>query len=125
MAATPRIPTSITSDLIRRFRNPMRGAVNPEVMTNPVWSWLIEHELGAYRANKAMSGPPSETAVPCWCFSRYGQSRTVLPDGRVVLIAGEHEDFYDPDFYIYNDVVVIDDKRIEIFGYPVESFPPT
>ena len=36
-----------------------------------------------------------------------GRSTVWLPDGRVVLIAGEHEDSYDPDFCIYNDVVVI------------------
>ena len=44
---------------------------------------------------------------PTWCFSRFGQSETVLPDSSRVLIAGEHEDWYDPDFHIYNDVVVI------------------
>jgi hypothetical protein len=61
-----------------------------------------------------------------WCFDRFGQSSNQLPDGRVVFIAGEHEDSYDPDFYIYNDVVVQHpDGRIEIFGYPREAFPPT
>ncbi|HWZ96624.1 MAG TPA: hypothetical protein VN025_02595 [Candidatus Dormibacteraeota bacterium] len=49
-----------------------------------------------------------------------------MPDGRVVCIGGEHEDFYDPDFHIYNDVVVFGlDKQIEILGYPKEVFPPT
>ena len=44
----------------------------------------------------------------------------------MVFIAGEHEDSYDPDFYIYNDTVVRHpDGRIEIFGYPREVFPPT
>jgi hypothetical protein len=121
----PSIPATITPDLARRFRNPVRGAANPDVMTNPVWSWIIEHELGAWSANELLGGPPSVTAGPCWCFSRYGQSETQLPDGRTVLIAGEHEDFYDPDFFIYNDVVVKDGERIEILGYPVEDFPPT
>lgn len=40
---------------------------------------------------------------PVWCFNRFGATRTKLPDGRTVCIGGEHEDFYDPDFYIYND----------------------
>jgi len=31
----------------------------------------------------------------------------MLPDGRVVYIGGEHEDFNDDDFFIYNDVVVV------------------
>jgi hypothetical protein len=61
-----------------------------------------------------------------WCFDRFGGSRTTLPDGRIVHIGGEHEDYYDPDFFIYNDVVVIDpDGSIAITGYARESFPPT
>jgi hypothetical protein len=55
-----------------------------------------------------------------------GQSCTALPDGRVVCIAGEHEDYYDPDFYIYNDVVVLNpDGAIASYGYPRDAFPPT
>ena len=65
-------------------------------------------------------------AGPGRCFDRFGQSSNQLPDGRVVCIAGEHEDSYDPDFYIYNDVVIQQpDGRIDIFGYPREVFPPT
>src|SRR5262249_22947318 len=64
-------------------------------------------------------------AGPGWCFRRFGQSKTKLPDGRIVLIGGEHEDFYDPDFYIYNDVVIKrPDADIEIYGYPADVFPP-
>ena len=55
-----------------------------------------------------------------------GQAQVVLPDGREVFIAGEHEDHYDPDFFIYNDVVVVDeDKQVTILGYPESDFPPT
>ncbi|MDB5806274.1 MAG: hypothetical protein JWN73_3596 [Betaproteobacteria bacterium] len=50
----------------------------------------------------------------------------MLAHGREILIAGEHEDHYDPDFHIYNDVVVKHpDGRIDIYGYPREVFPPT
>lgn len=43
-----------------------------------------------------------------------------------MLIAGEHEDYYDPDFYIYKDIVLKHpDGRIEIYGYPEDVFPPT
>jgi len=49
-----------------------------------------------------------------------------LPDGRTVCIGGEHEDYYDPDFCIYNDVVVFGPNgSVEIYGYPEEIFPPT
>jgi hypothetical protein len=55
-----------------------------------------------------------------------GATRTELPDGRVVCVGGEHEDFYDPDFCIYNDVVVLGPTdEIEIYGYPRDVFPPT
>ena len=39
---------------------------------------------------------------------------------------GEHEDYYDPDFYIYNDVIVLGPVgQIDVYGYPKEVFPPT
>lgn len=63
---------------------------------------------------------------PIWCACRMGQTMTILEDGRAVLIAGEHEDGNDPEFCIYNDVIVINpDGQIEIYGYPSEVFPPT
>jgi hypothetical protein len=33
---------------------------------------------------------PTDGAV--WCAQRFGQSLSFLPDGRVIQIAGEHED---------------------------------
>ena len=55
-----------------------------------------------------------------------GQTQSRLPDGRLIFIGGEREDFYDPDFFIYNDVVVFTQHdQIEIYGYPREVFPPT
>ncbi len=58
---------------------------------------------GARRAQHLRRAP---TSAPVWCFERYGQSITCLPDGRFVQIGGEHEDSYDRDFCIYNDVFV-------------------
>jgi len=82
--------------------------------------------LNAYQANQVFGGPSSMDAGPCWCFDRFGQSETTLPNGRIVYVGGEHEDFYDPDFYIYNDVVIVDTSgNIQILGYPTEVFPPT
>jgi len=44
----------------------------------------------------------------------------------LVTIGGEYEYWYDPDFCIYNDVVVIDlDGYVQIFGYPRDILPPT
>ena len=107
-------------------RSPRRGTANPERMAMPVWEWLVRTRLSAYEANQQFDGPDVHEAGPGWSFDRFGCSRTELPDGRIVRIAGEHEDGYDPDFYIYSDVVVCHpDGRVEIFGYPEDAFPPT
>lgn len=95
-------------------------------MTNPVWNWAAEHSLDSWGLTRAFRGPPSNEAGPCWSFSRYGRTETILLDGRVIRIGGQHEDWYDPDFYIYNDVIVTDAYgNTEIYGYPDDVFPPT
>lgn len=85
----------------------------------------------AFQARKAFDPAGDMLAGgPVWCFDRFGQTRTALPDGRVICIGGEHEDYYDPDFHIYNDVIVVTpqgqgDAQIEIYGYPKSVFAPT
>jgi len=119
-------PAGITPEIFAEWRSPRRGRANPERLDNPLWAWLIATRTSAYAANEHFQGPSSYEAGPLWCFSRYGQSITLLPDGRQVLISGEHEDSYDPDFYIYNDLVVVSEKNEpEIYGYPPTIFPPT
>ena len=95
-------------------------------MTNPFWQWVVQTEDTGYTNNEAFDGPSSFDEGPCWSFDRFGQTKTQLPDGRMVYIGGEHEDSYDPDFYIYNDIVIITpDGEITIYGYPEKDFPPT
>jgi hypothetical protein len=119
-------PSDITQATFAAWRSPAFGNANPQPMNNPLWEWLIESRLDAYSANKAFNGPSSIGAGPMWCFQRFGQSTTGLPDGRSVLIGGEHEDHYDADFHIYNDVVIAaENERPRILGYPREVFPPT
>jgi hypothetical protein len=120
-------PPEVTAELFFEWRAPRRGTDNPAVQTNPVWTWLARNpEVNAWQANRHFGGPSALGAGPGWCACRFGQSETELPDGRVVLIGGEHEDHYDPDFYIYNDVFVRDRTgAIEILGYAPEVFPPT
>lgn len=122
----PTPPASIGRDLFSQFRSPRRGSGNPERMTNPVWLWAVEQRLDGWALNIAFDGPPSEQAGPCWAFGRFGMTETTLPDGRLVRIGGEYEDWYDADFYIYNDVIVTDGAgQTEIFGYSEDVFPPT
>lgn len=115
-----------------KHRYPQEGKANPEEMTNPFWLAMVRDGGSAWGARNRYSDQPTfacdlnEREQPVWCFSRFGQSATLLPDGRVIFIAGEHEDFYDPDFCIYNDVTVVEpDGVIRIFGYPYSVFPPT
>ncbi|MGK7873956.1 MAG: hypothetical protein AB4426_11790 [Xenococcaceae cyanobacterium] len=116
----------VTLSLFLEWRTPKFGQSNPSRMNNKVWEWLIRSRKSAYQATQDLNGPSSFDEGPTWCFDRFGQTSTKLPDGRIVYIGGEHEDYYDPDFYIYNDVVVINpDQSIEIYGYPLHIFPPT
>lgn len=61
-----------------------------------------------------------------WTADRFGQSLTLLADGRAIMVGGEHEDWYDDDFCIFNDVIVVEPGGGFLhLGYPAEVFPPT
>ncbi|MDY3558525.1 hypothetical protein R5W23_005645 [Gemmata sp. JC673] len=142
----------ISREVFDEQRRPRFGTTNPERMRLAFWEWMIRGDetppadagcvlgefglmmragvlksgYGPYRARDRFQVPLNRDDGPIWTFDRMGQTRTDLPDGRVVCVGGEHEDSYDPDFCIYNDVVVFGpDGRIEIYGYPKEVFPPT
>jgi hypothetical protein len=138
----------ITREIFDQQRRPRFGAANPERMQLPFWEWMIRGEdqsrteddetdiimrdgklkspYGPYRARDLFNVPLVREDGPIWTFDRMGATRTELSDGRIVCIGGEHEDWYDPDFHIYNDVVVFTPGgQVEIYGYPKEIFPPT
>jgi hypothetical protein len=118
----------ITREIFDQQRRPRFGAANPERMQLPFWEWMIRGEdqsrteddetdiimrdgklkspYGPYRARDLFNVPLVREDGPIWTFDRMGATRTELSDGRIVCIGGEHEDWYDPDFHIYNDVVV-------------------
>lgn len=101
------------------------GMSNPELMNVPFWKMMIQNRLQAYDATNTYEADVLEGG-PTWCFARFGMTSTVWRDRWVVSIGGEHEDFYDPDFQIYNDVIVRDfHGGIWIYGYPEDVFPPT
>jgi hypothetical protein len=119
-------PPEIDRDEFLAWRSPRQVKESSTRLDNPLWHWLVRTRHSAYSANEVFEGPSSFDAGPMWCFDRFGKSETALPDGRVVHIGGEHEDYYDPDFFIYNDVTIIDAKgAIEIRGYERGVFPPT
>jgi len=119
-------PEEVTAKVFQKWRNARRGKTIAEDLTNPYWSWLVQSEESSWAANRHFGGPSSIDAGAAWSFNRFGQSTTTLSDGRILLIAGEHEDHYDPDFFIYNDITVRHpDGRIEILGFSENVFPPT
>ena len=123
----------VTKKLFRHWQKARRGTESPHDLTNPVWQWLFRGRVDPYQANERFKGRlarwfgridfPTE---PRWAGCRMGQSYTRLSDGREFWIAGEHEDSYDPDFFIYNDVIIQHpDDRLQILGYPASVFRPT
>ena len=117
---------SVSVEEFARARTRRFGNANPGRMREPFWDAMIRDGGSGYEAVMAFD-PESPPAVsPVWSAMRFGQSITSLPDGRIVQIAGEHEDSYDSDFCIYNDVFVHHpDGAIAVFGYPEGVFPPT
>lgn len=142
----------ITREVFDQQRRPRFGTANPERMQLAFWEWMIrgddrppsadegilgkmgqmmrngmvKSKYGPWRARDLFKVPVNPEDGPIWTFDRDGRTCTELPDGRVVCVGGEHEDSYDPDFCIYNDVVVLGPaNQIEIYGYPKEVFPPT
>ena len=103
----------------------VRGTANPSIMNNPFWIFQVSPEaLNAWGARNRF-GIEEEYAAdlkyPVWCFIRFGTTRTKLPDGRIICIGGEHEDSYDPDFFIYNGMIsfqlgVSENIRIYLVG---------
>jgi ankyrin repeat protein len=115
-----------TPEEFRRASTRRFGTANPEPMDEPFWLAMIRSGVTAYAAAQKFGVAGTCPRDPIWCAWRFGQSITPLPDGRVVRIAGEHEDHYDIDFCIHNDVIVhAPGGSIAIFGYPETVFPPT
>jgi hypothetical protein len=104
------------------------------------WDYMIRQRRTAHWARQrfgvgggiprcgsyALSAFREQEDGPVWCFTRHGRTITQLEFGDVLHVGGEHEDGYDPNFCIYNDVVVEDvNGTIAIYGYPKDVFPPT
>jgi hypothetical protein len=142
----------ISRELFDEQRRPKFGNANPERMELAFWDWMIRGAAppatahpgilddvglmfregvlrsvhGPWRARDHFRIPLNREEGPIWTFDRMGRTCTRLADGRMLCVGGEHEDYYDPDFHIYNDVVAFRaDGEFEVYGYPREIFPPT
>jgi ankyrin repeat protein len=117
---------NVTPEEYKRGKPPRFGLTNPHLLQEPFCESMVRAGLNAYGARVKFGEEEYKNGSPVWCARRFGQSITFLPNGDIVQIAGEHEDSYDPDFYIYNDVFVHrPDGTIRIYNYPEKAFPPT
>jgi len=117
----------------RAGRRRRYGQTNPEPIQDPFLEYMVKtraepfflrEEYGHKWTQNAKNGENDKTAV--WSFCRIGQTTTLYKNRYRIHIGGEHDDFYDPDFLIYNDVLVEDcADKVWIYGYPREVFPPT
>jgi Ankyrin repeats (3 copies) len=108
---------SLTIDDFHIGRTQRFGESNPEKIEDPFWEGMIRAGVAATTATHWFLEKSHLGVCPVWCAQRFGQSRTLLDDGRIIEIAGEHEDYYDPNFLIYNDVFVHEpDGKISVFG---------
>ena len=119
---------SISREVYLSHRRRRFGASNPERIENPVWQWMLREKLNPWTVRESL-GLEHEYDLPKderdWCFDRFGAPKVHMPDGRLITVAGEYEDAYDPDFCIYNDVVVQRGDKVEFYTYPRSLFPPT
>lgn len=121
----------ISRKIYEEQRHPEFGCANPERMRVEFWEWMIrgDHTRTTFSpsdARRRLANVYICDDGPIWTFARMGATRTTLPDGRTICIGGEYDDFYDPDFNIYNDVIVLTPSGdVEIYGYPRDVFPPT
>jgi len=127
-------PQTITPEIFNNMSAPKEGISNPQIYENPFYIEQIRSGKSGFAAMHEILGEEealSDDAIsgsrdPVWSFDRFGRTSTRLPDGRLVLIAGEHEDHYDPDFHIYNDVTILDGEGgVTYFIYPNDVFLPT
>jgi hypothetical protein len=125
----------VTEEEYRAGKLPEFGKSNPEICLDPFVRAMIRCGHTAHSARLKFHDEidydvwckaAERVWAPVWCYERFGRSLTPLSDGRWVVIGGEHEDFYDPDYYVYNDVVVFDGRGdFTVYNYPLEVFPPT
>ncbi|MBV1907957.1 MAG: ankyrin repeat domain-containing protein [Kangiellaceae bacterium] len=99
------------------------GKSNPEICTKKFWYEMVRSGASAWKAHGTFNYRNPE---PIWTYNRFGKSITDIGNGEYIEIAGEHEDHYDQDFCIYNEVFHHrGNGEFTIYMYPKEVFPPT
>ena len=130
-AALGLLPSGDAADepLNKALASIVTGQRNPEPIANAFYDRQIRTfqsaSAGLVEHTDASRDDRFDLA-PSFSFDRLGRSVTSLKDGRVVLIAGVHEDRHDPNHHVYNDVCVVQpDGKFDYFAYDPDAFPPT
>lgn len=121
-----------TLEEFKSAKHPRWGKANPEDAGSHYYSARllsrrddsdsVDFEYLGYEAIEALR----EDQRPFWNEDRFGQTLTILPDGRVIEIGGEHEDSCSSDFCIYNEIFLSEPGQLpKVFLYPRDVFPPT
>ena len=117
---------TVTKDTYFHQKDRVFGQSNPDRSSREFWYDMVRVSCDAWTARRAFSDSDEIKDEPVWCYYRYGMSLTPLGNNEYLEIGGEHEDFYDPDFCIYNEVIHHrGDGNFDIYMYPKEVFPPT
>ncbi len=102
------------------------GIANPEMCDKSFWYEMVRCNATAWKARSHFDDTDDYEDAPIWSYERFGMSITPIGNGEFIEIAGEHEDYYDPDFCIYNDVFHHKGGGVfSIYQYPKNIFPPT
>jgi hypothetical protein len=102
------------------------GTSNPQRCEVTFWYDMVRCNASAWQAREQFDDKNSFNDQPVWCYERFGKSITAIGGGEYIEIAGEHEDSYDPDFCIYNEVFHHKGGgKLTIYQYPEDIFPPT
>ncbi|MEJ2693889.1 MAG: ankyrin repeat domain-containing protein [Candidatus Thiodiazotropha sp.] len=107
-------------------KNRKFGTSNPQKCEVHFWYDMVRCNAGAWKAREQFDDKDSFNDQPVWCYERFGKSITSIGNGEFIEIAGEHEDSYDQDFCIYNEVFHHKGNgKLAIYQYPKDDFPPT
>jgi ankyrin repeat protein len=101
------------------------GKSNPELCNRSFYYQMTKSQATAWQARNHFGDEKKFKDTPVWCNDRVGKSITDLGNGAYIEIGGEHEDHYDPEFCIYNEVFFHHGGgEFDIYMYPKEVLPP-
>ena len=102
------------------------GRTNPDDITNEYRTLLVQHpNITPKQARINFRAPYNKVFKnPVFTFNRGLNTQIKLDDKRTINVGGVQEEVDDPDYFIYNDIIVLDrNNNVTIYAYPEEIFP--